>query len=313
MKKKVILLMCGSFNPVTNMHLRMMEIARDQLQHYGFIVKAGFFSPVHDKYPKDTLTSITHRVAMLKLALETSDWLQVSTWESEQTSWIPTYNVLNHHQERINDLMNSKNMKVSSQNNVNNINHNPNQCDIIVKLICGGDFLSSFSIPNLWDPSHINQILEKHGLVVVTRSGYNISDIIEDNDILYKHMANIMVVNEFIENTISSTKIRKACLRHRSIKYLVHDKVEKYIQAHNLYSSKKYKYENNIKDSIRITANLFNEFKPNSSIINKKSVDNFKNNSKNKLSSKKKKVKEIGRVSRRLQNLKRGHNKSPQP
>lgn len=48
-----------------------------------------------------------------------------------------------------------------------------------------------------------------------------------------------MVVNEFIENTISSTKIRKACLRHRSIKYLVHDKVEKYIQAHNLYSSKK--------------------------------------------------------------------------
>lgn len=68
------------------------------MQHYGFIVKAGFFSPVHDKYPKDTLTSITHRVAMLKLALETSDWLQVSTWESEQTSWIPTYNVLNHHQ-----------------------------------------------------------------------------------------------------------------------------------------------------------------------------------------------------------------------
>lgn len=51
--------------------------------------------------------------------------------------------------------MNSKNMKVSSQNNVNNINHNPNQCDIIVKLICGGDFLSSFSIPNLWDPSHV--------------------------------------------------------------------------------------------------------------------------------------------------------------
>lgn len=74
------------------------EIARDHLQHCGHIVKGGFISPVHDSYPKDTLISIKHRVLMLKLTLESSDWLHLSTWESEQKSWTETFEVLQHHQ-----------------------------------------------------------------------------------------------------------------------------------------------------------------------------------------------------------------------
>ncbi|XP_030624494.1 nicotinamide/nicotinic acid mononucleotide adenylyltransferase 1 isoform X2 [Chanos chanos] len=31
-KTKVVLLACGSFNPITNMHLRMFELARDHLE-----------------------------------------------------------------------------------------------------------------------------------------------------------------------------------------------------------------------------------------------------------------------------------------
>ena len=33
--KKVVLLACGSFNPITNMHLRMFEIAKDALHKNG--------------------------------------------------------------------------------------------------------------------------------------------------------------------------------------------------------------------------------------------------------------------------------------
>lgn len=47
----------------------------------------------------------------------------------------------------------------------------------------------------------------------------------------------IIVVNEYIENSISSTKIRKACHRNLSIKYLVPDKVEQYIKTHALYAN----------------------------------------------------------------------------
>lgn len=32
---EVVLLACGSFNPITNMHLRMFELARDQLEDTG--------------------------------------------------------------------------------------------------------------------------------------------------------------------------------------------------------------------------------------------------------------------------------------
>lgn len=32
---KVVLLACGSFNPITNMHLRMFELARDHLEDTG--------------------------------------------------------------------------------------------------------------------------------------------------------------------------------------------------------------------------------------------------------------------------------------
>lgn len=34
---KVVLLACGSFNPVTNMHLRMFELARDHLEDTGWV------------------------------------------------------------------------------------------------------------------------------------------------------------------------------------------------------------------------------------------------------------------------------------
>lgn len=54
-------------------------------------------SPVHDGYNKDGLISITHRRVMLELALESSNWLQLSTWESEQKEWTRTYHVLRHH------------------------------------------------------------------------------------------------------------------------------------------------------------------------------------------------------------------------
>jgi len=42
----------GSFNPPTYMHLRMFELAKDELQQRGYHVLGGYISPVNDAYKK---------------------------------------------------------------------------------------------------------------------------------------------------------------------------------------------------------------------------------------------------------------------
>lgn len=91
----VVLLACGSFNPITNMHLRLFEVARDHLHQTGmYKVIGGIISPVNDNYRKKDLVAAHHRVAMARLALQTSDWIRVDPWESEQAQWMETVKVL---------------------------------------------------------------------------------------------------------------------------------------------------------------------------------------------------------------------------
>nr|XP_055177222.1 nicotinamide/nicotinic acid mononucleotide adenylyltransferase 3 isoform X2 [Nyctereutes procyonoides] len=98
----VVLLACGSFNPITNMHLRLFEVARDHLHQTGlYQVIGGIISPVNDNYRKKDLVAAHHRVAMARLALQTSDWVRVDPWESEQVQWMETVKVLRHHHSEL--------------------------------------------------------------------------------------------------------------------------------------------------------------------------------------------------------------------
>ncbi len=40
---------------------------------------------------------------------------------------------------------------------------------IQLKLLCGADLLESFSVPGLWLEEDIHTIVQKHGIVVITR------------------------------------------------------------------------------------------------------------------------------------------------
>ncbi|XP_078245349.1 nicotinamide/nicotinic acid mononucleotide adenylyltransferase 3 isoform X4 [Pogona vitticeps] len=89
------LLACGSFNPITNMHLRLFELARDHLHQTGkYQVVGGIISPVNDNYGKQGLVTAKHRIAMARLAVETSEWIRVDPWESEQRHWSETITIL---------------------------------------------------------------------------------------------------------------------------------------------------------------------------------------------------------------------------
>lgn len=96
--------------------------------------------------------------------------------------------------------------------------------------------LESFGIPNLWKLEDITEIVENHGLVCISRAGNSAQKFIYESDILWRHKDNIHLVEEWITNDISSTKIRRALRRGQSIRYLVPDVVQAYIEKHNLYS-----------------------------------------------------------------------------
>uniref|UniRef100_A0A0X3P473 Nicotinamide mononucleotide adenylyltransferase 1 n=1 Tax=Schistocephalus solidus TaxID=70667 RepID=A0A0X3P473_SCHSO len=138
----IVLVACGSFNPITTMHLRLMELARDAIEKtWSFpsqsssgeagstssgepldparelcqayltqsprrqTVVAGILSPVSDAYAKPGLAPVESRCRLARLACATtSDWLAVDTWEASQSDWSPTRLVFEHIQGRLNRL-----------------------------------------------------------------------------------------------------------------------------------------------------------------------------------------------------------------
>ncbi|XP_043519207.1 nicotinamide/nicotinic acid mononucleotide adenylyltransferase 3 isoform X4 [Frieseomelitta varia] len=242
---RVILMSCGSYNPPTNMHLRMFEIARDHLHRMGtHIVVGGVISPVHDAYAKKDLAAATHRCAMLRLALQNNDWIYLSTWETRQNGWTKTRLTLQYHQNLLNSaLYDSNNVK----HNIpiedlewipENVRNSSDRTPIQIKLLCGADLLESFGIYDLWAEEDIDAIVGEHGLVVITREGSNPNKFIYDSDILSKYMHNIHIVTEWIPNEVSSTRIRRAFKRGESVRYLLQDAVIDYVYKQGIYDAK---------------------------------------------------------------------------
>ncbi|KAM4659292.1 nicotinamide/nicotinic acid mononucleotide adenylyltransferase 3 [Amazona ochrocephala] len=243
MKSRIplILLACGSFNPITNMHMRLFELARDHLhQTGGYQVIEGIVSPVNDGYRKKGLVSARHRVAMAKLALETSDWIRVDPWESEQETWIETVKVLRHHYNESLRLFQSKKEFMKNKRPIKRATEDSlsYQHSVLpeLKLLCGADFLETFKTPNLWKEEHITEVVEKFGLVCVSRAGSDPAQHIKESEFLSKFQHNIFLVKEWIQNEISATQIRYALRRGLSVKYLIPDSVIAYIAHHNIYT-----------------------------------------------------------------------------
>ncbi|XP_052771796.1 nicotinamide/nicotinic acid mononucleotide adenylyltransferase 1-like isoform X2 [Mya arenaria] len=250
--KKVVLLACGSFNPPTNMHLRMFELAKDHLQRSGkYSVIAGIMSPVGDWYGKKDLEKSKYRCEMVRRALKSNKWIRLDTWECEQPNWLRTKLVLDHHKEMLSNQANisvkctpnkkrrkdRRNEDVIGSTDSSALQDNKDLSDVELKLLCGGDLLESFAVPNLWADEDIEDIVGNYGLVCITRNGSDPRKFIYESDVLTKHQDNIQIVTEWITNDVSSTKIRRALRRSESVKYLLQDTVIDYVREHGLYGA----------------------------------------------------------------------------
>ncbi|KAM9855711.1 nicotinamide/nicotinic acid mononucleotide adenylyltransferase 1 isoform 2-T2 [Aulostomus maculatus] len=247
-RTRVVLLSCGSFNPITLMHLRMFEVARDYLENTGqYRVLRGIISPVSDGYKKKGLIEASHRLEMARLASEDSDWITVDPWEGSQPEWMETVKVAQHHYE---ELLSAG----QNQDDVDTVKYTKRRCiedesqhqakdcllcsdDPQLMLLCGADVLVSFGIPNLWKEEDIAEIVGRYGLVCINRSGSDPQKIIHQSKTLWKHRKNIHLVDELAVNALSATVVRKALCGRQSVKYLLPDPVVHYIQEHSLYSS----------------------------------------------------------------------------
>lgn len=211
-----VLISCGSFNPITVMHLRMFELARHYLKTKKNInVVKGIISPTNDNYAaiKPSLSPSHHRLAMLQLALKDVEgrWIICDDWETKQREWIRTLPALRHYET------------VYGKN---------------IKLLCGADLLESFLIPGLWSDEHIEEILASYGVVVLPRPSSNPWKLLYDSPkshIFKKNIDHIQILDDSCSVEISSTMVRDAVKDGKPIDHLVHKDVASYIIKYNLY------------------------------------------------------------------------------
>ncbi|XP_068587548.1 nicotinamide/nicotinic acid mononucleotide adenylyltransferase 3-like [Cebidichthys violaceus] len=222
----LVLLACGSFNPITNQHMRLFELARDHMHSTGrYQVVGGIVSPVSDGYGKQGLVLAEHRIAMAKLALRSSNWVTVDEWESRQPDWTETAVTMRYHSGRI--------LKEFQQSTGPHDDSSP--CPQL-KLLCGADFLETFKIPGLWRADHVEEAVGHFGLVCVSRGGLEPERAVHASDTLSRHRRNIFLVREWVRNETSATEVRRALRRDMSVKYLIPDSVIEYIHRHKLYT-----------------------------------------------------------------------------
>ena len=78
-------------------------MAKDYVQDQSeFELLGAYFSPVSSTYKKAGLAHYKHRVSMLELAVQESDWIMVDSWEARQRETQRTAIVMDHFETHLN-------------------------------------------------------------------------------------------------------------------------------------------------------------------------------------------------------------------
>lgn len=239
-KIPLVIVACGSFSPPTYLHLRIFEMAKDQVIESGkYELLAGYYSPVSDHYRKQGLAQATHRVRMCELAVEkTSTWLMVDAWESLQDEYQRTAVVLDHFNDEINGKLTPDSEGGPPQPELGVQLNDGKRRRVKIMLLAGGDLIQSMGEPGIWADADLHHILGRYGCMIVERTGADVWSFILSHDLLWKYRRNLKIVKQTIYNDISSSKVRLFVRRGQSIKYLLPNSVIKHIQTHKLVSSK---------------------------------------------------------------------------
>lgn len=157
---------------------------------------------------------------MCELAVEDSTWLMVDPWEAVQPKYMPTALVLDHFDHEINDVLGGAERPDGTRVRVK------------VSLLAGADLVQTMSTPAVWSQDDLDHILRRYGAFIVERMGTDIGEALAH---LQPYRDQIYVIQQLIQNDISSTKIRLFLRREMSVQYLLPSAVIDYIYQHGLY------------------------------------------------------------------------------
>ena len=194
MKTKKIGILGGTFDPIHNAHISVAEDALREFQLDSILFIPTHITPLKDHNP---LSSPTHRLNMLKMALEGYPHFIIDTSELDRK-----------------DLSYSLDTLVSLQN------QHPNTQ---FYWIIGSDKLKEL---HKWH--RINDLSEMVEFIVAARPDFPYSQLIENKKIKLHFIKNNL-------SNISSTLIREYLKNNQSISHLVPESVQNYIKENNLY------------------------------------------------------------------------------
>lgn len=157
-KIPLVIVACGSFSPPTYLHLRIFEMAKDQVIESGkYELLAGYYSPVSDHYRKAGLAPAKHRVRMCELAVEkTSTWLMVDAWESLQDEYQRTAVVLDHFNDEINGPITPSSDGGPPQPEGGVLLSDGRRRRVKIMLLAGGDLIQSMGEPGVWADADVS-------------------------------------------------------------------------------------------------------------------------------------------------------------
>ena len=193
----------GTFDPVHLGHLIVGEEARGRLE-----LERVVFIPTGQPWLKEQqpATAGKHRLQMLELALASNPKFDVASVEVDRPG--PTYTV-----DTLEDL------------------HQELGSEVELYFIIGMDALEQF---RQWQRPE--RMLELCKLAVVNRPGYQRVDV---NEMVreYPQVGPGLTLLNVPRVEISSTDIRRRVAEGKSIRYLVPEVVQEYIQEHGLYQA----------------------------------------------------------------------------
>lgn len=180
----------GAFNPPTLAHFKIVKYLTNKYPNSELILL-----PTNNYYFKKELVPITDRIKMLELLCNEIDskHIIVSDYEAHLNEYQGTYYILQAF-------------------------NNP-------YFVIGADSLAKIDkwikFPN---------IIIENKFIVFPRSGYNIEDTINKNEILKAHSDNFVIASDFKKINISSSLFR----RSSDNKYLLKS-IDEYIKKNKLY------------------------------------------------------------------------------
>lgn len=196
-------IMGGTFDPIHYGHLYIAERCRYQ---FGFdkvlFIPSG--RPVHKN--TDRVTPASHRVEMVKRAIDSNPYFELSTLETERPGNSYSVDTL----EQLHELYGKA---------------------VDFYFITGAD-----TILDILTWKDVQRVFELTYFIGVTRPGFYLEEIEKVLARLSQAQRKKIIFLETVGIRISSTEIRKLLAEKQSIKYLMPEETKKYIIEHGLYS-----------------------------------------------------------------------------